>query len=226
MKRANILVEGQSEELFVKRILVPYFAKKNVWINPIILTTKRVKTGSNFKGGVVSYIKTKREVQRLLGDANAVLVTTMFDFYGLPHDFPSKAETSGKTGYECVQDMEGAFKDDIGDQRFVPYIQLYEFEALLFSSTREIAAQFFQSTTKDFENLKQSLDNILKKCRTPEEIDDSPQTSPSNCLLKLVPTYQKTLHGVPIAKRIGLNALRAQCHHFQEWLKKIETLVE
>ena len=61
--------------------------------------------------------------------------TTLFDLYALPDDFPdsSKAKTEPEP-YRKAAILEKALSDDInaafGDKRFVPYVQLHEFESL------------------------------------------------------------------------------------------------
>lgn len=91
MKKVLILVEGQSEETFVKRVLSPHLLNLEVLIVPTIISTKRVKSGPSFKGGIPSYAKVRKELKRLLGDSSAALVTTMVDFYGLPGSFPGRS---------------------------------------------------------------------------------------------------------------------------------------
>ena len=89
MKRGLVLVEGQTEDLFVKNVLQPYlWNRTSLWLTPALLVTKLVKSGANFKGGVRSYAQVRRDVQKLLQDADAAVVTTFIDYYGLPVDFP------------------------------------------------------------------------------------------------------------------------------------------
>jgi hypothetical protein len=88
MKRVLMLVEGQTEETFVKELLAPHLWALGVAPIPTLAVTKRVKSGPNFKGGLVSYGQARNQVVRLLGDKDAAAVTTMFDLNGLPDDFP------------------------------------------------------------------------------------------------------------------------------------------
>jgi len=81
-KRVLILVEGQTEERFVKDVLGPAFFERELFLNATILVTKRVKGGPNFKGGVTNYAKFKNDTQRLLNSAGGALVTTMLDYSG------------------------------------------------------------------------------------------------------------------------------------------------
>jgi len=60
MVKVLILVEGQTEEGFIKNILGPHLHQFGVYLVVILLTTKRVNNGVNFKGGIVSYAKIKQ----------------------------------------------------------------------------------------------------------------------------------------------------------------------
>ena len=216
MKKVLILVEGQSEETFVKRVLSPHLLTLEVLVVPIIISTKRVKSGPSFKGGIPSYAKVRKEIKRLLGDSSAALVTTMVDFYGLPVSFPGRGVVQGSTPVERVTFVERAIDLDINDNRFLAYCSLHEFEALLFSSPERIAEVFA------LPNIGQKLNSIKAGFNSPEEIDDNPSTSPSARLQSLYPQYSKPFFGTLIASKIGLDTMRAECRHFNEWLTRLE----
>lgn len=218
MPKVLILVEGQTEETFVKRILFPHLSNLDVFMVPTILTTKRIKSGLNFKGGVPSYEKTKKEIQRLLGDTSAAMVTTMIDYYGLPDTFPGRAAVQGDSPLERVKNVEEALATDINHPRFLPYYSLHEFEALLFVSPAVIA-QTFSSPA-----LEPKLVAIRSAFPTPEEINDDPATAPSVRLESLYPRYSKSFFGSLIASRVGLQAMRNECAHFHEWVSRLESV--
>lgn len=133
MRNALILVEGQTEERFVKDVLNRSF-DGCMWFNPTILTTKVVKDGPNFKGGVTSYGKFRNDLRGLLQGSGGGLVTTLIDYYGLPSDFPGMAtRTSFRSAVERVRHIESAIAQDFGRPgNFVPFISLHETEAWLF----------------------------------------------------------------------------------------------
>ena len=216
MKKVLILAEGQTEETFIKQILAPHLLPLDVSPVPIIIATKRIKSGSHFKGGVPSYEKVRKEIQRLLGDSSAALVTTMIDYYGLPRSFPGRAAAQGATPLERVRFVEDALRTDITHPKFVPYYSLHEFEALLFASTSAIAQVFAKP------DLEQPLAAIRAAFPTPEDIDDDPVTAPSARLESLYPRYSKPFFGFLIAARIGIQAMRDECGHFDEWLTRLE----
>ncbi|MFH1288312.1 MAG: DUF4276 family protein [bacterium] len=217
MKKIHILVEGQTEETFVKRVFLPYFGDK-LYCNPVIAKTKRVKSGLTFKGGITSYDKVKNDIMRLLQDNSACIITTMIDYYGFFSIVPYKDLIQGNTCFDRVASLENLFQKDINNPRFIPYLQLHEFEALVFVSPEEIR--------KVFNNRKKvnEIFEIKKQFHSTEEINNNPNTIPSKRLSDIFPSYQKTLHGPLITNRIGLNAIRKECKHFNLWMEKLENL--
>jgi hypothetical protein len=100
VRRGLILVEGQTEERFIKDVLGPYVhAAADLWLVPTILVTKRVKDGPNFKGGITSYGQVKRDLERLLRDSNADVVTSLIINEGF-HTAPSRRIISACPGYQ------------------------------------------------------------------------------------------------------------------------------
>jgi hypothetical protein len=71
--------------------------------------------------------------------------TTMFDLYALPNDFPG-FDDSLKTGdkYEWVRMLEKQFGKDINHHRFIPYIQLHEFETLVLASPQMLDWEYLE----------------------------------------------------------------------------------
>ncbi|MDP2207709.1 MAG: DUF4276 family protein [Bacteroidota bacterium] len=212
------LVEGQTEERFVKTVLNPHLEAFRIVSIPTIITTKLVKRGPNFKGGVPEYGNVRRQIQRLLGDTNASSITTMIDYYGLPNSFPGKTTIVGGTPHERVAYLEQEISKDIDDPRFHPYYSLHEFEAILFSSPQEIANTMIQTTSLV------NLQTIKNSFSTPEDINDNPTTCPSGRLLNLFDTYNKPIYGSLISQNIGLETIRAECPHFNEWITRFENL--
>lgn len=217
MKKILILVEGQTEERFVKDILSPFFTAQQVDLRSVIVGTKVVKDGTKYKGGLASYAKAKRDLLKLLQDSSAIAVTTMFDFYGLPEDFPKWESGSGADCYAKVALAEKAFAEDINQTKFIPYFQLHEFEGLLFSSPDIISDTLGQTK-------KTELKKIRDGFKTPEEINEGEETHPSKRILKLFPNYNKPVFGSLIAGRTGLNQIRTQCPHFDMWLSSLSGL--
>lgn len=132
MQQILILVEGQTEEQFVKNALQPYLIPFGVNVIPTIINTKIVKGSNNFKGGINSYGQVERDLSKLLKDAS-VYVTTLIDFYGLPHDFPGYSEkNSSGSSTQFIETLETEWSKRVNNNRFIPYIQQHEFEAIVF----------------------------------------------------------------------------------------------
>jgi hypothetical protein len=214
-----ILVEGQTEETFVREVLAPYLEENGVYPIPKLVTTKRVKSRSpDFKGGISSYGKIRKDIVRLLGDTSAAIVTTMIDFYGLPADFPGRESTPPGSCYDRVAYLEAEMQRDINHCKFLPYLALHEFEAMMFVDPQQIAKAFPDR------NMRRELSAIRTQFDSPEEIDDSSQTAPSKRLEKLFPEYRKALHGPLVILEIGIGRIRAECPHFDAWLQVLRKL--
>ena len=218
MVKALILVEGQTEEAFVKNLLSPHLSGKGVIAIPVIVATKRLLTGDKKRGGYVPYSRLRAEILRLLNDSSAACVTTMLDYYGLPPEFPGRETPEGKTALERVASVEQTWATDINHQRFHPYLALHEFEAMLFTDPVVIANSFGQPA------LQNTLQNIRTSFPSPEDINDHEETAPSRRLGNIFPGYNKPFYGELIAERIGIERIRVDCAHFADWLAKLESL--
>lgn len=121
-----------------------------------------------------------------------------------------------------VNYLETAFKNDINHKKLLPYIQLFEFEGLLFSDVQAIDECF--TLTLDAPSQLEKLHHIRSQYPTPEHINDGDNTAPSKRLSALYPIYDKVLHGSLISETIGLNKLRQECPHFDKWVSCLEHL--
>ena len=212
MIRVNVFVEGQTEETFVRDLLLPYFANQGIYLTAIL-----AQTSAGHKGGIVSYSKVKHQVTRLCRHDNKAFVTTLIDYYGLPADFPGLDSSKGDA-QQKVKELETAFAADINEPNFIPNFLLHEFEALLFCDPQKFADWL------DDDAPVAKLEAIKDSFANPEQINNSPQTAPSKRILALVPEYRKTLHGPIIAADIGLDTIRSQCPHFNDWIKCLQAL--
>jgi hypothetical protein len=217
MKKVLVYAEGQTEETFIRDVLGPHLAQMSIYLTPVLARTRRTASGTTYKGGIVSYKKVRREILRLLGDTSASLVTTMMDYYGLPDDFPGRAQVPSGTPYARVSFLENAFREDINHPRFLPFLTLHEFESLLFARPDEIARAF--PGTKGTNQWVQEISGL-----PPEEIDEGKDTHPVARIARYFPQYRKPVHGPLIARRIGLPTIRSRCPHFDEWVRKLESL--
>ena len=216
MKKVLILVEGQTEEKFIKELLVPYFVNKSIYIVPIIVSTSREKSGSKYKGGVVGFGQVKSELLKLLKDSSASMVTTMIDYYGLDNSFPGKGDINIPSHlYEKIQYLENRLSNEIKHTQFCPYYQLHEFETLLFSDQEGFASVLEKND---------EIQSIFRHFINPEEINDNRETAPSKRILKIYPKYQKVTDGIIISKKIGIEKMRQKCNHFNNWITSMEKI--
>ncbi len=212
--RLYIFVEGQTEETFVKELLCKHFLRQNQNIDVIPIL---VKTSSTGKGGVVSYGKIKPQLLKFYNDSNA-FVTTMFDMYGLPADFPGKSSIPTTANlFEKAEYLEQQMGADIGIPNFIPNLLVHEFEGLLYSNPQAFLEYFDQSTVEQLQSERESFPS-------PEHINNSPQTAPSKRIIRCCAGYDKPLHGSLIAMDIGLDIIRNQCQHFDKWLTRLENI--
>lgn len=211
-KRLYIVVEGQTEEEFVKSLLAPFFQDMGIYAYPLIIHTSK-----GHKGGFVNYEHLKNDIVRLLkSQGQDVIVSMLVDFFRCP-EVPEKDIWGLIPNHvERVVEMENAIKRDVNDWRFVPYIQLHEFEALLFSSD-----EGFKKYFSDKEILE--LQGIIESYENPEDINSSPEGAPSKRLLRIVPDYDKVVYGNIIALEIGLKLIIDRCPRFKAWT---ELLIE
>jgi hypothetical protein len=223
VSRILVLVEGQTEEVFVNQVVGPALAKGGVYLVPKVLTTKVVKSGRQFRGGVSKFTPLRRDLQRLLRDTGAACVTTMLDYYGLPADFPGLDTLPARPALQRAEHLEASLEEAIGDPRLIAYLSVHEFEALILAGLDELATTLQESP--DGPRIQQ-LRQLLAGGRSPEEVNDGETTHPSYRIQAAFPRYQKTLHGRLISARIGLPRLRQACPHFGAWIDRLEGLGE
>ncbi len=218
MTRLLMLVEGQSEEIFVKDTLAPYLAQHGVYVQPIVLWTQRLRSGGGFRGGVSNWGQICRSLSPLTRDGNA-WVSTLLDFYGLPEDFPGLTEAlSVGNPYRKVAAVQERFAAELNHQQFIPFLALHEFEAWLFSAPEVVAAHFGKTP------LANQLQSVVQKAGAPELINHGVDTHPKAQLRSLVGGYKETSDGPTLLEKIGIAAVRAACPHFDGWLRRLEAL--
>lgn len=206
MKRVIVYCEGPSEETFINRILAPALISFDVYI-----------TATSF-GGVSKYSIIRKKLQNLCRSDKSAIITTMLDYYGLPQDTPGyKVSKDKRTDiYDHVEYVEQKMKEDINESNFLPNLVMHEYEALLFSDVQ--AFSYCALSDRQLSELK----SIQQAYPTPEHINNSPNTAPSKRILQIYADYDKVLDGYNIAQNIGLERIKRQCRHFDQWIQKIE----
>ncbi len=230
MTRLYIFAEGQTEQTYGDTVLKKHLAAFGVYVQRPVLIAHARKKGVVHRGGGRRYSPMKKDILRFLKQEKNpdVYFTTMIDLYALPVDFPGAAEAEKlrHSPRDRVKKLEERFAADLDDPfgrptRFIPHIQLHEYEAILFCRP-SCFSSFFDDCSKQIEQLK----NISQEHESPELIDDGQHTAPSKRIIDFFPDYEcaKPVAGPQIAEEIGLPTVREQCPHFDAWLKRLESL--
>lgn len=217
MKRLVIVCEEPTEQEFVRDILQPHFLAKEIYIQiPLIK-----KSG----GGIVPWEVLKSQIENHLREGES-FVTTLIDYYGIPDRFNYPGWQASKAIVDKSQRMDFLEQEMFSDldsalsHRFIPYIQLHEFEGLLFNNIKSFEHTFEPNEFKD----KNELENILNQYDNPELINDNPNTAPSKRLIRLIEGYNKIVYGSILAENIGIINIRQKSPRFNNWIQKLEGL--
>lgn len=227
MVRLYLFAEGQTEQTFANAVLKRHLASFGVYMhNPVLIAHAR-KKGKVHRGGGRNFVAMQNDINRFLKQepGNEVFFTTMIDLYALHRDFPggSEARKLRHDPYRWVHALETAWSDETGDSRFIPFLQLHEFEAYLFCGVSHFAFFFDNASSRI-----SALQTIVDDAQSPELIDDGEQTAPSKRIIARLPQYSdlKTTVGPQLAERIGLQTIRSKCPHFNAWVDRLEKLGE
>jgi hypothetical protein len=218
MVRVRVIVEGPTEASFVQEVLYKALTPHAVFPFPTVLGTP------GHRGGNVNYQRVKNDILKTLKQDQHIYCSTFFDFYGLGDGFPTRSNTTPAVSQ--VQHLEQTILRDImqsapnvrADLRLMPYIQLYEFEGILFSDPTALASGMFR------EDLARQLHAIRNEFASPEEINNSPETAPSKRILNLHPNYNKIISGTLAAEQMGVDVIRQHCPRFNAWFDRLAAL--
>ncbi|MDR0988577.1 MAG: DUF4276 family protein [Prevotellaceae bacterium] len=222
----HVLCEGQTEERFASSVLKPYLKEFGIVVKTTILTTNRKK---RIRGGMLSYRQAKTDLELLMKQHapkryEQHFYTTMFDLYALPTDFPAYVRAHHAVDcYEVVQLLEDAFAQEMNHPRFIPYIQLHEFEALVFCGLDYLLDEY-PDMKREIEHLKQV---IKTSGDNTERINNTPQTAPSKRIIQAFEGkhhYDKPKLGVFVTHKVGIATLKEKCPHFKKWIAELEQL--
>ncbi|MFI7859484.1 DUF4276 family protein [Pseudomonas promysalinigenes] len=210
MIRVCIVCEGQTEVEFVKSCLAPYLLNHQLLAFPSLLQSP----SGNHRGGRVTVERLVKFMSHQYHQADRI--TTLVDFYGFQdRDVRSRAQLEDDIRTGVAAATTGY------DERFVlPYVQMYEFEGLLF--TDPDAFEWVEDGWS--EKTRAALQQVRQDFTSPEDINNSPQTAPSKRILSIFEegSYSKTEHGPMIAEAIGIDAIRGQCPQFDAWLTQLQ----
>lgn len=221
--RVLVLVEGPTERAIVDNVFAPDLGLRNIFLYPRVVGKPGHKGGNNFT--IV-----RKELTALMKQEPDSIVTMLFDYHSLDNSWPGKSESRGKSANNALiiikesiaaaimQDMDSNFNP----ARFIPYVQFFEIESLLFAGPDEMAKVF------DEPNLEIIFNQIVKDCGGCEKINDNYDTAPSNRINKHFPRYKKgrsvNAHAWRIAQHIGVERIRQECPNFNDWFTSLERL--
>ena len=210
MIRICVICEGPTEVDFVNRCLEPYLRPSGVSVYGTVLSAR----SGRHRGGRVTVDRLAHKISLHYGEADRV--STLVDFYGFQ-------DRAGRTRAQLEADIAAAARAITTgyDPRYVrPYVQMHEFEGLLFTNP----ADFAWAEDGWSEDVKSRLTAVAQAFVSPEDINDSRETAPSKRILSIfeVGAYSKTEHGPLIAEAIGIDAIRGQCPNFDAWVTQIQ----
>jgi hypothetical protein len=226
--RLNIVVEGACEEAFVNDVLAPHLVKFMIYTS-----ARRVQTGWDnirrkpAKGGLLKYLKFKSDLLKWIESdkvSKDSWYSSMMDLYAFPQDDKSPYNSTIQAianPYEKIKTLEEAISNDINCNRFIPYVQLHEFESFLLVDPDRLLIMYPDKATY----VKRLKTDIAFPTNV-ELINESPHSAPSKRIIRFLPEYegQKAQVGPLIADDIGLTKLRVSCKHFNDWIIKLESI--
>lgn len=225
MSRVVVVCEGETEEEFVRDVLAPSFYGLGLYLEP-----QMVETSPGHRGGALNYDRVKPHLRNVLRQRSAPVVTTLFDLYKLDKRFPGFEESQGLLDLgQRLDVLRRRLHDDVvaaaecQPARFIPYIQPYEFEALLFSDVPTLTR-----IEPGWQTASDALAAARAAAESPEHINDRPETKPAAHLERELnnPSYRKRRHGPIAAQKIGLTKIEVECAFFAAWLAQIRELAQ
>ena len=229
MSRLLVHVEGETEESFVNEVLSPHLYDHGFSrVSARLIGNARQR---DRRGGIKGWSVVRKDIVNHLREDRGSIATTMVDYYGLPRTgpeaWPGRELASGfLSSMKRAKMVETSLLDDIAQvmgprfeqERFIPYVMMHEFEALLFSDCHGFGRGIGRpELVSKFQEIRDGFDH-------PEEIDDSPDTAPSKRVSEVFPEYQKPLMGTLAVLEIGLEPIRDSCPHFRSWLDVLHEL--
>lgn len=218
MKRVIIICEGETEKEFCTTILAPYFSKQQIYLHSPLIKKSM--------GGIVKWKDLKKQIENHLKNDADAFVTTLIDYYGLyeKYEFPNWNIAESEPDKNKRMDiLENGMSENISEEiryRFLPYIQLHEFEGLLFNEEKYFHEQIPAKELVGTEELSE----IFRSYENPEMINNKKETSPSHRLERIILGYNKIVYGNILAEAIGLEKIKSKSPRFNNWIKNIEKI--
>ncbi|GAB2597901.1 hypothetical protein GCM10027190_52470 [Spirosoma areae] len=136
----------------------------------------------------------------------------------MANDFPNinNCQKHGNSEQK-ITCLEQGLAADVNAPLFIPYIQKYEFEALLFSSDTGFLKYLNEESCQELEEVSRQFVN-------PEDINST--ELPSYRLIDIIKRYEcfqynKVIFGNIFALEIGMEAMLTRCQRFASWIDQI-----
>ena len=221
--RLIVVVEGQTERAFVREVLKPHLDVRGVYTSATVVGKVTAQRRGHRRRGGGHFRHWEMDIRRILGGdrSDDLRLTTLFDLYGLPDDFPGLDEhrSDTDTARRC-RSLEATLYDRVADRRFIPYLQRHEFEALVLAALPSL--RNLLDAEDDLAGLME-LEELVATI-APEDVNDGEATAPSKRLLAHVRGFRKALHGPIATRETGLAKLREHCPRFGAWVSALEAL--
>lgn len=216
MKQVYIICEGYSELAFCKEILEPHFKRFQI-------TLYYELTSQSKDGGITKWVNIKDQIKKINNEHPEATITTFLDYYGIDksHKFPNWADSKLISDKNARMELleKGMGIDIEPEIKFIPYIQLHEFEALVFSDY-DAFERLYDEQDADLNALKK----ICQDYSNPEDINDSSVTAPSKRLIRHIKRFNKKESGISLLSVIGIEKIRNRCPRFKNWISKLEAI--
>ena len=195
----------------------------------IYLKPQLLSTSASGRGGALSIDRFLLNARNTLRQKSDAVLSSFIDLYGLDTDFHAFKESQKLADVHqrvalLEQALHRAVVAHVGcrPDRFLPHIQPYEYEGLLFSDVDALAA-----TEPTWGRALGALWKVRESFDSPEHINDGYETKPSKRLENLLhPRYKKTTHGPRAAARISLETMERECAHLQGWMSRLRGLAQ
>jgi len=143
----------------------------------------------------------------------------MFDFYGFPDEHPGAHRVRAATNtFAKAQEIESTMRRQFEHPRFIPFVMVHEFEALVFADSGK-AANILGAP-----GLQEIMDDILRAAGGAEQVNDGEDTHPKARLQNAARNYHECVDGPDIVHEIGMEVLKAKCPRFGKWVQRLENL--
>ena len=219
MKNLVFIVEGESENEFVNRIIRPYLISHGIpsyFIKSIMITMSGGGHGFNN----IEYFK--NTIKPILHREDQPIVTSFIDHYRLNSEkkLPGYQECIKETNVERkLAKMEEKLQEAVQSIKpyrfFIPYIQQHEFETLLFANPAD-------GFDLEDERIRHEIIELCNSFSSIEDINSTPQGAPSVRLegiyAKYKKKYNKAADAVDIAELTTIEKILEKCPRFKRWI--------